>query len=172
MKRIFLTGYMGSGKSAMGRLLANRLNYSFVDLDHYIEGKFHKTIAQLFQDEGEAVFREKEKLCLREVGEFENTVIATGGGAPCFFDSMNYMNQQGVTIYLKLSPEQLVARLLKGKAGVRPLINGKTPDELQVFIATMLATRSGFYEQAQFVIQGNDQDIIDQINAFTITVEK
>jgi len=163
--RIFLVGYMGSGKSAMGRLLANRLGYCFIDLDQYIEGKFHKTIAQLFRDEGEAAFREKERACLREVGEFEKTVIATGGGAPCFFDSMDYMNRQGVTVYLKLRPGQLVERLLKGKAGVRPLIHGKTPDELLVYIETMLAHRSGFYEKAQRVIEGNDREIIDRINA-------
>jgi shikimate kinase len=156
---------MGSGKSAMGRLLANRIGYSFIDLDHYIEGKFHKTIAQLFRDEGEAEFRNKERACLREVGEFEKTVIATGGGAPCFFDSMDYMNQQGFTIYLKLSPEQLAARLQKAKSGVRPLINGKNSDELREFIVTMLELRSEFYEKAQLVIEGNDREIIDQINA-------
>lgn len=168
MNRIFLTGYMGSGKSAMGRLLAGRLGYSFIDLDHYIEGKFRKTIAQIFKEEGEEVFREKEKLSLREVGEFEKVVVATGGGAPCFFDSMDYMNQQGVTIYLKLSPEQLVARLLKGKAGVRPLISGKSPEELLQLIETMLEKRSPFYEKAQYIIQGTDQEIIDQINVFGI----
>lgn len=168
MNRIFLTGYMGSGKSAMGRMLATRLGYSFIDLDHYIEGKYRKTIAQLFQEEGEDAFREKEKLCLHEVGEFENVVIATGGGAPCFFDSMEYMNQQGVTLYLKLNPEQLVARLLKGKAGVRPLIKDKSPDELREFIESMLEKRSCFYEKAQHIIQGNDQEIIDQLTVFTI----
>lgn len=165
--RIFLIGYMGSGKSAMGRLLSQRLSFSFIDLDHYIEGKFHKTIAQLFKDEGEASFREKEKSCLREVGEFENIVIATGGGAPCFFDSMEYMNQQGLTIYLKLQPEQLVARLQKGKAGVRPLINGKTPDELLEYIQTMLEKRRIHYEKAQVVIEGDDQEIIQKINDFS-----
>ena len=168
MNRIFLVGYMGSGKSAMGRLLAKRLGYSFVDLDHYIEGKYHKTIAQLFQEEGESAFREKEKLCLREVGEFENTVIATGGGAPCFFDSMEYMNQQGVTIYLKLSPGQLVTRLLKDKAGVRPLLTNKTPEELLDFITTMLQKRTVYYEKSRHVIQGNDSEIIDQVTSFEI----
>lgn len=152
----------------MGRLLANRLNYGFIDLDHYIEGKYHKTIAQLFKDDGEALFREKEKRCLREVGEFENTVVATGGGAPCFFDSMEYMNQQGLTIYLKLHPEQLVARLLKGKAGVRPLIYGKTPDELLQYIKTTLEHRGIHYEMAQLIIEGNDQEIIQQINDFPV----
>ncbi|MDX9748612.1 MAG: shikimate kinase [Paludibacter sp.] len=167
--RIFLVGYMGSGKSAMGRLLAKRFNFSFVDLDHYIEGKYHKTIAQLFQDEGEATFREKEKSCLREVGEFENTVIATGGGAPCFFDSMEYMNRQGLTIYLRLQPEQLVDRLQKGKAGVRPLINGKSPEDLLVFIRSMLEKRSAFYEMAQRIIEGNDEEITRQINDFYVS---
>lgn len=166
MNRLFLTGYMGSGKSAMGRILATQLGYCFIDLDHYIEGKFHKTIAQLFESEGEEVFREKESLCLREVGEFENVVVATGGGAPCFFDNMDYMNRQGTTIYLKLTPEQLMKRLVNGRAGVRPLISGKTPDELRHYIGTMLERRSRFYEQSKVVISGTDNEIIHQIQFF------
>ena len=166
MNRIFLTGYMGSGKSAMGRLLATRLGFNFIDLDHYIEAKFHKTIAGIFETEGEGAFREKERLCLREAGEFENVVIATGGGAPCFFDSMEYMNQQGITVYLKLTPQQLANRLKKGKPGVRPLIATKSPDEILSLIETMLEHRQVFYEQSAVIITGSDNEIIDRIIAF------
>lgn len=168
MNRVFLTGYMGSGKSAMGKLLASNLGLSFIDLDNYIEGKFHKTIAQIFKSDGEDSFREKEKICLREVGEFENVVVATGGGAPCFFDNMEYINKQGISIYLKLSPEQLVERLQKGRNGVRPLISGKSPEELKQFITQTLSYRSQFYEMARVVISGTDAEIVDKITAFTI----
>jgi shikimate kinase len=168
MKRIFLIGYMGSGKSAMGRLLASRLGCSFIDLDHYIEGKYHKTIAQLFESEGEPAFREKEKACLQEVGEFEQVVVATGGGTPCFYDSIDFMNQQGITIYLKLNPEQLAERLVNGRNGVRPLIKGKSPEELKQYIETMLERRKVFYEKAQLVITGSDSEIIQQINAIQL----
>ncbi len=168
MNRIFLIGYMGSGKSAMGRLLADRLGFGFIDLDQYIEGKYHKTIAQLFELEGESAFRDKERSCLHEVAEFENVVVATGGGAPCFFDSMDVLNGKGITIYLKLTPHQLVERLLKGKAGVRPLIAGKSREELLDYIQQALEFRSRFYEMAKVIIAGNDHEIIDQINTFQI----
>jgi len=99
MQRIFLVGFMGSGKTAMGKLLARRHGLSFIDLDSYIESKFRKTIAQIFTEAGETGFRKIEKNCLHEVAEFEDVVIATGGGAPCFYDNMDFMNQCGETIY-------------------------------------------------------------------------
>ncbi len=163
---------MGSGKSAMGRLLAERLGFGFIDLDQYIEGKYHKTIAQLFEAEGESSFRTKERSCLHEVAEFEKVVVATGGGAPCFFNSMEMLNSKGTTIYLKLSSLQLVERLLKGKAGVRPLIAGKTNEELLEFVQQTLEQRSRFYEQAKVVISGSDSEIAHQINAFQLPVDK
>ena len=88
MVRIFLIGYMGTGKTTAGREIAKVLNLTFYDLDHYIEARFQKTISQIFEQEGEDKFREIESSMLKEVGEFENVVIATGGGTPCFFDNM------------------------------------------------------------------------------------
>ena len=84
MKRIFLTGYMGSGKSTLGLRLAQKAGLSFIDLDHYIETRFRKTINEIFAEKGEKEFRIIERNMLREVGEFEDVIIATGGGAPCF----------------------------------------------------------------------------------------
>ena len=92
MDRIFLIGYMGSGKTSMGKLLATQLSYDFVDLDAYIETKYHKTVSQIFAEMGESKFREIERKCLRLVGEFEKTIISTGGGSPCYFDNMEYKN--------------------------------------------------------------------------------
>lgn len=166
MQRIFLVGYMGSGKTTMGKLLAQQLGLSFLDLDAYIESKFHRTIAQIFEQEGEAGFRLIEKKYLHEVADFEDIVIATGGGAPCFFDNMDYMNEHGITIYLKMSVDQLVARLSMSKAGVRPLISNKKTTELQQFIAEGLSNRERFYNSAKHVISGTDDEIIHQIKDF------
>jgi len=166
MKRIFLIGYMGSGKTAMGKLMAQELQLSFIDLDSYIEGKYRKTIAQLFAEFGEEGFREREKSCLHEVADFEDVVIATGGGAPCFFGNMELMNQKGVTLYLQLTPGQLVKRLATSKAGVRPLIANKTPEELLQFIHENLTKREKFYLKAAHVIAGNDEEIIERIRHF------
>jgi shikimate kinase len=166
MLRIFLVGYMGSGKSAMGRLLAREKGLNFIDLDTYIEGKYHRTIAQIFAQEGEEAFRKKEHDCLLEVAAFENVVIATGGGAPCFFDNMEMMNAAGETIYLKLTPEHLANRLSSSKAGVRPLINERKGEELLQFISGMLEKREPFYLRAKHIITGNDQEIESLIRQF------
>jgi shikimate kinase len=166
MLRIFLVGYMGSGKSAMGRLLAREKGLNFIDLDTYIEGKYHRTIAQIFAQEGEESFRKKEHDCLLEVAAFENVVIATGGGAPCFFDHMEMMNTAGETIYLKLSPQHLAERLSATKAGVRPLIKDKKGDELLQFINNMLLKREPFYLKAKHIISGSDSEIERLIKQF------
>jgi shikimate kinase len=159
MKRIFLIGYMGSGKTAMGRMLAAHLGLEFIDLDAYIENKYRLTIARIFEQEGETGFREIERKCLHEVAEFENVVIGTGGGAACFFDNMELMNRSGDTIYLKLSAEHLAARLATTKAGIRPILQHKSGDELLQFIKDNLKHREPYYLQAKYIIEGNDQEI-------------
>ena len=92
MVRIFLTGYMGAGKTTLGKAFARQMDIPFVDLDWYIEERFHKTVGELFTERGETGFRKLERNMLHEVAEFENVVISTGGGAPCFFDNMEFMN--------------------------------------------------------------------------------
>jgi len=164
MKPVFLTGYMGSGKTAMGKLLATQLNYTFIDLDAYIEAKFHKTIASIFSEKGENEFRLIEKQCLHEVADFENTVISTGGGAPCFFDNMEFMNNRGLTIYLKLTVEHLAKRLETSAIGKRPLIADMDVDGLLNFISETLKVREPFYNKAQMCIAGDDNEIKEQIS--------
>ena len=100
MMRIFLTGYMGAGKTTLGKAFAREMNVPFIDLDWYIEERFHKSIRELFTERGEASFRELERNMLHEVGEFEDVVVSTGGGTPCFFDNMEYMNGCGQTVFL------------------------------------------------------------------------
>jgi shikimate kinase len=153
--RIYLVGYMGSGKSTLGRKLAKISDCHFIDLDKYIEERHCQTVPQIFAEEGEAAFREKEQKALHEVSEFSDVVVATGGGAPCFFDNMALMNVTGITIFLDIHPEILARRLLKSKTD-RPLIRGKSPEELQKFIAENLARRRPFYEQARLRIDRED----------------
>ncbi len=163
--RIYLVGYMGSGKSTLGRELASRLGLSFIDMDQFIEKTYCKTVPELFSDEGEMKFREKEQHCLHALAERNNVVIATGGGAPCFFDNMELMNRTGCCVFLDVEPEELAARLLRGNV-VRPLIQGKNKQELIRTIEEMMAKRRPFYEKARYVIPGKSitaEDIIYKI---------
>ena len=153
--RIYLIGYMGSGKSHLGRKFAKHLGLQFIDMDHYIEKRNYKTIPQIFAEEGEAEFRKKERKALEELSEFTNIVIATGGGAPCFFDNIDLMNNSGKTIYLNIDPKILAFRLMKSKTE-RPLIKGKSKDELIVFIDETLKKRNEFYSQAKYQITRPD----------------
>jgi shikimate kinase len=150
MQKIFLIGYMGSGKTTVGKLLAKSLELQFIDLDLFIENRYRKSINAIFTEKEEAGFREIEQKCLHEVSQFENIVIATGGGAPCFFDNMTFMNQTGTTIYLKSSIEELTKRLNAGKEK-RPLIKDKNKEELTAFISSNLEKREPFYNQATYI---------------------
>ncbi len=156
--RIYLVGYMGCGKSTIGRKVADILSFSFIDLDKFIEERNFKSVPAIFAEEGEAAFREKEKSALLEVSQFEDVVIGTGGGAPCFFENMNYMNANGVTIYIAPETEVLATRLLNSKTE-RPLIAGKKRAELIDFINQALIVRAPFYEKATIIIK--DQQDLD-----------
>lgn len=160
--RIYLIGYMGCGKSTMGRNLSQMLGFSFIDLDKYIEGNYFKTIPQIFEEEGEDSFREKERACLHEVSGFEDVIVATGGGAPCFFDNMEHMNQTGFCVFLDIETRELADRLIKSKTE-RPLIKDKSPDQLVDFIEEMMKKRRPFYERARYVLKGKEimpEDVI------------
>ncbi len=156
--RIYLIGYMGCGKSTLGRRLSEYLGLQFVDLDHYIEERNFKTIPQIFADEGETEFRKKERKALEELSAFNDIVIATGGGAPCFFDNIDLMNNTGKTVYLNIHPKVLADRLLNSKTE-RPLIKGKSPKELEAFIDETLEKRNEFYSQAKYQITQPDFDL-------------
>ncbi len=149
MKRVFLVGYMGVGKTTIGKLMSKELGVEFIDLDKYIEKRYRKTIHDIFAEKGEDKFRIIEREMLHEVATFENVLISTGGGTPCFFDNMNVMNKSGLTLYIKASVEQLVSRLLASK-NVRPIIANKSPEELKEFVTSHLAEREEYYSKAQF----------------------
>ena len=166
MNRIFLIGYMGSGKTTLGKMLADMLGFTFVDMDTHIEEKHFKTVSHIFTELGEEQFRLLEQQCLHEVSAFENVVIATGGGAPCFFDNLEFMNRHGLTVYLKLSAEQLATRLESSRANKRPLLANRKGVELQEFISEGLAKREPFYNKALLSVTGTDEEILSQINQF------
>ncbi len=154
---------MGAGKTTVGKALANSLQLPFYDLDWYIEGRMRKTVAQLFAERGEEGFRQVERNMLHEVAEFEDVVISCGGGTPCFFDNMEYLNAQGETIYLKATPEVLYKHLQMGKT-VRPLLRDKTPEETLDFINSQLAHREPFYNKAHHTLDVNLLDSYEKIN--------
>ena len=145
---------MGSGKSTLGKRLKTELGWNFLDLDDYFEERYQTTIKQYFADFGEDAFREAEKKMLSEVIHKDKLIIATGGGTPCYFDNMDTMNNNGLTIYIKLSVETIVGRL-SGAKQVRPLVIGKTGDELKSFISEKLLERESFYNQAKVIADGD-----------------
>ena len=156
MKPIFLIGYMGCGKSTMGRNLSAAMNRDLIDLDHYIEARYHLTVKEIFAEKGEEAFRKIEQNILHEVGEFENVIVACGGCTPCYFDNMDYMNAQGTTVFLNASMQALMRRLSTPKAkSKRPIIANKTNDELEQFITDALNQRSPFYTKAKLVFDSS-----------------
>lgn len=162
MTRIILIGYMGSGKTTLGKALSKDLGLPFFDLDWYIENRFCRTVSQLFAERGEDGFRQLERAMLHEVAEFENVVIAAGGGTPCFFDNIDYMNRQAQTVYLKTTPEVLFKHLHMGKQK-RPLLSGKTDEEMRAYIVESLAHRAPFYEKANYILNTELLDTHKQI---------
>ncbi len=137
MRPIFLIGFMGSGKSTLGRALAEATGLDFIDLDTYIERRFHANIREIFAREGEAGFRELERRMLEEVSQFQDVIIACGGGTPCFFDNIHTMNRSGQTVFLEASHSRLLERLKAGRRR-RPLIAAMTDDELCDYITDAL----------------------------------
>ncbi len=151
MRRIILIGYMGAGKTTLGKALSKRTGLTFFDLDWFIENRFCQTISRLFEERGESGFRELERNMLHEVAEYENVIISAGGGTPCFFDNIEYMNQQAQTVYLKATPETLFKHLQPGR-NKRPLLAGKSDDEMMEYIKQSLEAREPFYSRASFTL--------------------
>jgi shikimate kinase len=151
--KIFLIGFMGSGKTTLGRKLAARMNCEFIDLDHKLEQQVELSIAEYFTLFGEAAFRKLESQVLKKTQYPENVVISTGGGLPCFFDNMDWMKANGKTVYIKLNPKTLADRLETGKEE-RPLLQDKHGEALVAFIEQKLEEREPFYSQANIIADG------------------
>lgn len=151
--RIFLTGYMGCGKTTFGKKLAARMDCEFIDLDHVLEAQEGMTITDYFATHGEAAFRKLESSVLKNTPYPDRAVISTGGGLPCFFDNMEWMKAHGQVVYIKLNAGILASRLENNKDD-RPILRHKHGDELIAFIDEKLAERAPFYEQANIIAEG------------------
>ena len=151
MNNIYLVGFMGCGKSTIGRRLAAAGGYNFVDLDQRVCDLAGMTIPEIFASQGEEAFREWERKALEEVAQMERVVVATGGGAPCFGDNMDFLLRHGKAVYLKMTPRALQQRLLHARA-VRPKIVGKGPEELLAYIEELLTEREPYYGKAGVVV--------------------
>ena len=167
MRRIILIGYMGSGKTTVGKALSKETGMMFYDLDWYIESRMRKSVSQIFAEKGEEGFRKIEYNMLHEVAEFEDVIISCGGGTPCFFDNMDYLNQQGDVVYLKATPETLYKHLLMAKIE-RPLLKGNSSEELIAYITDHLKERAPFYEKARHIL---DVNVLDEYDKIQICVE-
>lgn len=151
---LFITGYMASGKTTFGKALARRTGLQHIDLDFYIEQRFHCRIKDIFESRGEAEFRRIEANMLREVGEFSNVIISCGGGTPCFADNMDYMNQRGTTVCLQASDDIIADRVIRS-GDKRPLLSGKSRDEILDTIRRHMDTRAPYYDKSKIKISGD-----------------
>ena len=151
---IFLVGFMGCGKSTKAKQLANLLACPVIDIDAVIVEQQGVSIADYFAANGEEAFRQLENETLKSFDYPETCVVATGGGLPCYFDNMEWMNKNGMTVYLEMSPQQLVSRLHNREK--RPLLKGMNDDELLAFIVGKLQERNVFYRQSKLHINSFD----------------
>ncbi len=161
---LFIIGYMASGKTTFGRALARQTGLQHIDLDFYIEQRFHATVKEIFAKKGEAEFRRIESAMLREVGEMNDVVVSCGGGTPCFGDNLDYMNEHGLTVCLQASDDVIADRIIQA-GDKRPLMAGKSREEILRTIREHMETRRPFYDRAKLIISGNQLDNKAQITA-------
>jgi shikimate kinase len=166
--RIYLIGLPGSGKSTFGNQLAQALQYSFIDLDKVIADKTGRTIPELFREFGEDYFRKLEAESLRIHSLQEHLVMATGGGAPCFYDGIKYMNAQGKTVYLRVHPRIISQRLAKTTIADRPLLNTQTEEETYNRLLILLDQREPVYQQAEIQLEENEITVDEVIRRLGI----
>jgi shikimate kinase len=148
---VFIIGFMGSGKTHWGKIWAEKNGLEFCDLDEIIEQKEGKSIAAIFEKEGEDYFRKSETEALHTFSEKQNCIIACGGGAACINDNIKWMNEHGTTVYLSATP-QYILKMVKEEKDKRPLINKLNEAELLFYIEQKLKEREPFYSQAQFIL--------------------
>jgi shikimate kinase len=163
MAKIYLIGYMGSGKSTSGVQLASKLGYQFIDMDKFIEAEHTLSIPQIFEKKGEAEFRKMEHNALKKLIDKDNIVIACGGGTPCYYGNMDLMNETGITVYIKMSVDALISRLITAKEE-RPLLKNKTQEELNAFITEQLEKREDFYHKAQYIVKGKNLKVNELVD--------
>lgn len=168
---ISLIGYMGSGKSTTGRDLAKTLGYEFIDLDQYIENKYELSVSEIFEKFGELGFRKREKETLAEILHKTNVVLSLGGGTPVYYDNIDVINTNSVSIFLRVQLSQLVKRL-ENKKHTRPLIAHLKDEELMEFIAKHLFERNHFYQKAKHTISITNQSSSEVLNQIMDILKK
>jgi shikimate kinase len=151
LSRIFLVGMPGSGKTTFGKKLAKHLDYQFLDLDELIAQKENRNITEIFEQSGELYFRQAEKEVLQNTFLLEKSLIATGGGTPCFADNMERINQAGVSVWLQAEPEILAERIIRGKSK-RPMFAGKNKTQILQILREKLTEREIFYRKARIFL--------------------
>lgn len=155
---VFLIGFMASGKTFFGKKLATAFGCARIDLDAFIEERTQLPIKNIFSFWGETKFREIEKECLHKIQGNSLTIVSCGGGTPCFFDNIDYMNKVGVTVFIDLPVGHLISRLIQTPKK-RPMIEGKSSEELRLFIVNLLHQRRPFYEKAQIRYDPIEEDL-------------
>ena len=166
---IYLIGMPGSGKTTLGKQLATLLNYSFVDMDEEIEQSERRSINEIFAEDGEDEFRDIEQDILHEVSTGKNLIISTGGGTPCFFDNMKFINRSGASIFIDVSLEELFQRTLRSDLNPehRPMMLGKNEQQRKSELESKRDSRLSFYSQAQITVTGDNillEDLIKKLN--------
>lgn len=151
--RIFILGFMGSGKTTIARKLARQLNYNAIDLDLQIEIHLNRKISDIFFESGESYFRQQEKVQLRTTKNLSGSIVSVGGGTPCSNGNMEWMLQNGLCIYIEMPTKALVSRLSKSKMN-RPLIKGMDDHQMEVYIQDKMDERKAFYELAHLKVSG------------------
>ena len=169
--RIFLVGFMGAGKSVVGRRLAKSLNLSFYDLDEEIESHYKMSVSAIFQKYDEACFRKLETSVLESFSSKDNFVLSCGGGTPCFGENMAFMNSIGTTIYIKLSTDELVGRI-SSSYHKRPLTEGKSDEELASYVDAMLKKREPFYSMAKITVDASGTDKETLVEKILLVLQK
>lgn len=166
-QKIFLIGFMGSGKSYWGRIWSAKTGLPHYDLDEEIEKKYKKTITEIFEELGENFFREAEQKALVKLMQLPEGIISCGGGTPCFYDNMEQMKSAGMVIYLQTTPAQILKNILS-EPNKRPLVNKLNIKELEMYIENKLQEREPVYFQAKFVWETKDLDenAIDKVQEF------
>ncbi len=155
-------GFMGTGKTTLGRALALDMGVSFCDLDQYIEQRYMRSVSRIFSELGQDEFRKIEARLLREVGEFEDIVISCGGSTPLYYGNMEYMKAQGKTVWLD-TPVPVLFRRLRVASATRPLIAGKNDEQLMQFITEELERRNVSYSEAEYRYSGERLESVEQV---------
>ena len=171
MNRIYIVGYMGAGKTTAARRLAQRLGWEVADTDALFEEKYKSSVCDFFNKYDEPLYRKLESEVLKETENLENVVVSTGGGTACYFDNIDWMNQHGLTVFLRISEKAVVNRLLHAKRK-RPLAEGKSETELTAFVNQHYSSRLPFYEQAKITVTAEDLDLDNLIQLIENETDK